>query len=180
MLTHVWQKVRGFLIKAGTLILLMSMVLWLLQSFDFSLRMVEDAGQSMLGTLGSLIAPIFAPAASATGRAAVALLTGLVAKEMVVSSLSMFYGFSLTASSGAVAAAMAGFIPPVRLLHAGVHSAVRPLCGRRIHPVQGDEQPQVGLVLHRLAGRLRLCGISAGVSGGQSVFLNGGSGRRPL
>ncbi len=111
MLTHVWQKVRGFLIKAGTLILLMSMVLWLLQSFDFSLRMVEDAGQSMLGTLGSLIAPIFAPCGFGHWQAAVALLTGLVAKEMVVSSLSMFYGFSLTASSGAVAAAMAGFTP---------------------------------------------------------------------
>ena len=111
MLTHVWQKVRGFLIKAGTLILLMSMVLWLLQSFDFSLRMVEDAGRSMLGTLGSLIAPIFAPCGFGHWQAAVALLTGLVAKEMVVSSLSMFYGFSLTASSGAVAAAMAGFTP---------------------------------------------------------------------
>ena len=111
MLTHVWQKVRGFLIKAGTLILLMSMVLWLLQSFDFSLRMVEDAGQSMLGTLGSLIAPIFAPCGFGHWQAAVALLTGLVAKEMVVSSLSMFYGFSLTASSGAVAAAMAGVTP---------------------------------------------------------------------
>ncbi|RAZ08713.1 ferrous iron transporter B, partial [Klebsiella oxytoca] len=57
MFTHVWQKVNGFLVKAGTLILLMSMVLWLLQSFDFSLRMVEDASQSMLGALGNLIAP---------------------------------------------------------------------------------------------------------------------------
>ena len=65
----------------------------------------------MLGTLGSLIAPIFAPYGFGHWQAAVALLTGLVAKEMVVSSLSMFYGFSLTASSGAVAAAMAGFTP---------------------------------------------------------------------
>ena len=111
MLTHVWQKVKGFLVKAGTLILLMSMVLWLLQFFDFSLHMVEDASQSMLGTLGGAIAPIFAPCGFGQWQAAVALLTGLVAKEMVVSSLSMFYGFSLTAASGEVAAAMTGFSP---------------------------------------------------------------------
>ncbi len=108
---HVWQKVKGFLIKAGTLILLMSMVLWLLQSFDFSLRMVSDASESMLGTLGGWIAPVFAPLGFGFWQAAVALLTGLVAKEMVVSSLSMFYGFSLTAGGGEVAAAMAGFTP---------------------------------------------------------------------
>ncbi len=111
MLNHVWQKVKGFLVKAGTLILLMSMVLWLLQSFDFSLHMVEDASHSMLGAIGGLIAPIFAPCGFGHWQAAVALLTGLIAKEMVVSSLSMFYGFSLTASSGAVAAAMTGFTP---------------------------------------------------------------------
>lgn len=61
MLTHVWQKVKGFLIKAGTLILLMSILLWLLQSFDFSLHMVENEADSMLGALGSVIAPIFKP-----------------------------------------------------------------------------------------------------------------------
>ena len=111
MLTHVWQKVKGFLIKAGTLILLMSVILWLLQSFDFSLHMVEDTSQSMLGTLGGFIAPIFAPLGFGHWQAAVALLTGLVAKEMVVSSLSMFYGFSLTAASSQVATAMVGFTP---------------------------------------------------------------------
>ncbi len=111
MLTHVWQKVKGFLVKAGTLILLMSVALWLLQSFDFSLRMVEDPSESMLGALGSAIAPVFAPCGFGRWQAAVALLTGLVAKEMVVSSLSMFYGFPPTASGGEVAAAMTGFTP---------------------------------------------------------------------
>ena len=109
--THVWQKVKGFLLKAGTLILAMSLVLWLLQSFDFSLHMVDDAANSMLGTLGALIAPVFAPLGFGFWQAAVALLTGFIAKEMVVSSLSMFYGFSLTAAGTAVAAAMTGFTP---------------------------------------------------------------------
>ena len=109
--THVWQKVKGFLVKAGTLILAMSVVLWLLQSFDFSLHMVDDAANSMLGTLGALIAPVFAPLGFGFWQAAVALLTGFIAKEMVVSSLSMFYSFSLTAAGTAVAAAMTGFTP---------------------------------------------------------------------
>ena len=111
MLTHVWQKVKGFLVKAGTLILLMSVVLWLLQSFDFSLHMVDDASRSMLGALGGVIAPLFAPCGFGHWQAAVALLTGLIAKEMVVSSLSMFYHFPLTAAGGEVAAAMTGFTP---------------------------------------------------------------------
>ena len=109
--THVWQKVKGFLVKAGTLILAMSVLLWVLQSFDFSLKMVSDAGDSMLGTIGGWIAPVFAPLGFGFWQAAVALLTGFIAKEMVVSSLSMFYGFSLTAAGGAVAAAMTGFTP---------------------------------------------------------------------
>ena len=111
MMTHVWQKVKGFLVKAGTLILLMSMLLWLLQSFDFSLHMVSDASDSMLGALGSVLAPVFAPCGFGHWQAAVALLTGFIAKEMVVSSLSMFYGFPLTAAGGEVAAAMTGFTP---------------------------------------------------------------------
>ena len=111
LFSHVWLKVKDFLIKAGTLILVMSMVLWLLQSFDVSLRMVEEPTNSMLGTLGSLIAPVFKPLGFGTWQAAVALLTGIVAKEMVVSSLSLFYGFPLSAAPGVVAAAMGDFTP---------------------------------------------------------------------
>ena len=93
MLTHVWQKVKGFLIKAGTLILLMSILLWLLQSFDFSLHMVENEADSMLGALGSVIAPIFKPLGFGFWQAAVALLTGLIAKENVVGTFGVLYHF---------------------------------------------------------------------------------------
>ena len=135
MLTHVWQKVKGFLVKAGTLILLMSMVLWLLQSFDFSLRMVEDASQSMLGNPGRHHSPCFRACGFGHWQAAVALLTGLIAKEMVVSSLSMFYGFSLTAASTEVAAAMTGFTPLSAFANADLYPAVCPLRGGSVHPV---------------------------------------------
>ncbi|MGE4353688.1 MAG: ferrous iron transport protein B [Oscillospiraceae bacterium] len=106
VLRHVWEKVRGFLVKAGTLILVMSVVLWVMQSFDMSFNMVSDESKSILGSLGNAIAPIFKPMGFGTWQAAVALLTGLIAKEAVVASLSMFYGFSLTASSSVIASAL--------------------------------------------------------------------------
>ena len=115
-LMHVWEKVRGFLVKAGTLILAMSVVLWFLQSFGWNggLAVVDDAGQSFLGLIGGAIAPLLRPLGFGTWQAAVALLTGLVAKEMVVSSMSLFYGFAVTASGATVAAAMSGtFQTPV-------------------------------------------------------------------
>ena len=107
---HVWEKVRGFLVKAGTLILAMSVLLWFLQAFGWEggFGMVSDEANSILGHVGSFIAPVFAPLGFGTWQAAVALLSGLVAKEMVVSSMSMFYGFSVTAGGAAVAAALSG------------------------------------------------------------------------
>lgn len=105
---HVWERVRGFLVKAGTLILAMSVVLWFLQSFGPGFVMVEDAALSFLGYIGSAIAPLLLPLGFGTWQAAVALLTGLVAKEAVVSSMGMFYGFELGASGAVVATAMAG------------------------------------------------------------------------
>ena len=111
VMRHVWLKVKGFLVKAGTLILFMSILLWLLQSFDFSLTMVDDPAHSMLGAIGAAIAPLFRPCGFGAWQAVVALLTGLIAKEMLVTSLSMFYGFPLTATGGMVAAAMTGFTP---------------------------------------------------------------------
>ena len=108
---HVWEKVKGFLVKAGTLILAMSVLLWFLQSFGFeggTFGMVSSEESSILGFVGGLLAPLFAPLGFGTWQAAVALLTGLVAKEMVVSSMSMFYGFSVTSSGAAIAAALGG------------------------------------------------------------------------
>ena len=110
--SHVWDHVSHFLQKAGTIIFAMSVVLWFLQSFDLRLSMVEDASKSILGVLGGLIAPVFLPQGFGTWQAAVALITGIIAKEAVVSSLAMFYGFSLAAESGAVASAMASTFSP--------------------------------------------------------------------
>jgi ferrous iron transport protein B len=104
---HVWERVRDFLTRAGTIIAAMSVAVWFLQNFGPDLRMVEDTSGSILAMVGGLIAPVFAPMGFGVWQAAVALLTGLIAKEAVVSSMSLFYGFSLTdyAAAGAVMAA---------------------------------------------------------------------------
>ena len=108
---HVWERVRGFLVRAGTLILLMSILLWLMQNFDFHFRMVHSSETSMLGIIGGAIAPIFRPLGFGTWMASVSLLTGLVAKEAVVASMALFYGFSTLDGPTAIAAALTGFRP---------------------------------------------------------------------
>ena len=110
-LIHVWDRLKDFLVRAGTIILIMSVALWFLQNFDKSLRMVDNSADSILAIIGGFIAPVFRPMGFGVWQAAVALLTGLIAKEAVVASLSMFYGFAMTASGTVIAAAMVGFTP---------------------------------------------------------------------
>ncbi|MBO4848805.1 MAG: ferrous iron transport protein B [Clostridia bacterium] len=102
-LLHVWERVKHFLTKAGTLIFAMSVVIWFLMRFDFSFRLLSDeqVGSSIIGTIGGFIAPIFRPMGYGTWMAAVALITGFVAKESVVSTLSILYGFAMGSGSAA-------------------------------------------------------------------------------
>ena len=89
---HVWEKCKGFLIKAGTIIFSMSVVIWLLQNFNWGLQLVEDNTQSIFASIGRAIAPLFAPLGFGSWQAAVSVLAGLVAKETVVSSMMVLYG----------------------------------------------------------------------------------------
>ena len=91
-LLHMWDKCKGFLVKAGTVIFSMSILIWLLQNFNFRLQMVSDSTQSIFGQIGALIAPVFKPLGFGSWQAAVSLLTGLVAKEAVVTSMAVLYG----------------------------------------------------------------------------------------
>lgn len=111
-LMHVWERVSHFLKKAGTLILVMSVVLWFLLHFDFAFNMTAESAKSILGTVGRCIAPIFTPNGFPFWQAAVALLAGVVAKESVVAALAMFYGFAQDAGSSGVYAAMATDFTP--------------------------------------------------------------------
>ena len=98
-----WERSSSFVKKAGTLILVSSVILWFLQAFGIengTMRMVSDNDTSLLAGFGRLIAPIFYPLGFGTWQAAVASLTGLLAKENIVAALGIFYGFSDTVSNG--------------------------------------------------------------------------------
>ena len=102
---HVWEKLKDFLTKAGTVLLGASVVVWALQYFDFSFHHVQDSSQSILGVIGTAIAPVFQPLGFGDWRSSVSLLSGLIAREQVVSSLGILYGASgagLTAALQAV------------------------------------------------------------------------------
>ena len=92
-----WERGWSFIKRAGTVILLSSIVLWFLQGFgivDGTLQMVEDNNHSLLASIGSAIAFIFAPLGFANWKAAVAVFTGLIAKEEVVSTFGVLYNFA--------------------------------------------------------------------------------------
>ena len=90
ILLHTWEKVKGFLRKAGTIILACSIVLWVLQNiFPWG---GTDPQMSLLGIIGTTIAPIFAPLGFGTWQAAVAIIAGLAAKEVVVATFGTLAG----------------------------------------------------------------------------------------
>jgi len=91
---HMWDKGKGFVKKAGTIIFAAAVVIWLLQYANFSLQAVAEPGDSMLGAIGKAIAPIFAPLGFGDWKSAVALLTGFIAKEAVVSTMGILHGIA--------------------------------------------------------------------------------------
>lgn len=104
VLRSMWERGWSFIKKAGTIILLSTIVLWFLQGFGFedgSFGMVEDLNNSVLAKIGGVIAPIFAPLGWGDWKAAVAAVTGLIAKENVVGTFGVLYGFGEVAEDGA-------------------------------------------------------------------------------
>lgn len=97
VLLHMWEKAKDFIKKAFTIIFIAAIVIWFLQSFDWSMNIVEDSADSMLASIGSAIAPIFAPLGFGDWRASTALITGFSAKESVVSTLTILTGAASSA-----------------------------------------------------------------------------------
>ena len=96
LLLHVWEKLKGYIIKAGTIILVSTVFIWLLANFNFKLQMVEQNSiDSILGTIGNVIKHFFTPlgfVGKADGwKPVMAILTGFIAKEAVVSTLGVLY-----------------------------------------------------------------------------------------
>ena len=88
----IWEKAKDFIQKAFTVIFAASIVVWILQTFDARFNIVDSPEDSLLAMLGGFVAPIFAPLGFGDWRAATALVTGLTAKEVVISTLSVLMG----------------------------------------------------------------------------------------
>jgi ferrous iron transport protein B len=104
VLRSTWERGWSFVERAGTVILVSSVVLWFLQAFgtvDGVFTMVEDNNNSLLAAIGTLIAPLFTPLGFGNWKAAVATFTGLIAKENVVGTFGVLYGFAEVAEDGA-------------------------------------------------------------------------------
>ncbi len=91
VLKNTWEKCKGFIIKAGTIIFAMSILIWILQSFTPSFSYTTDGSASIFAHFGKFIAPIFTPLGFGNWQSTVALMSGLVAKEAVVSTMLVLY-----------------------------------------------------------------------------------------
>jgi ferrous iron transport protein B len=99
VLRLMWDKAKDFLTRAFTIIFIASMVIWFLQSFDIHMNLVDDSGSSMLAAIGGVIAPVFKPLGFDDWRVSTALITGFMAKESVVSTLTVLMGGTTDAIS---------------------------------------------------------------------------------
>ena len=87
-----WEKAKDFLQRAFTIIFIATIVIWFMQTFDTHLNIVTDSQNSLLALIAGLIAPVFKPVGFGDWRISTALLTGFIAKESVVSTLSVLFG----------------------------------------------------------------------------------------
>ena len=128
-----WEKAKDFLQKAFTVILIATMLIWFLQSFDIHFNMVTDSKDSMLAAISSIIVPVFKPLGLGDWRICTSLISGLMAKESVVSSLLILFG-STAALTAALTPAQAAPLLVFCLLYtpciAAVASVKRELGGK--------------------------------------------------
>lgn len=107
VLRESWERGKSFIVRAGTVIFASSVVLWFLQSFNFSFIMVE-ANESILAALGRVLAPLFVPLGWGQWQFAVASITGFIAKETVVTTLEILFGTEALAA-GAITSHLAAY-----------------------------------------------------------------------
>ncbi len=92
VLQLLWEKAKDFLTRAFTVILLASIIIWFLQTYDFRLNMVTDSGASILAQISGFLAPVFAPVGFSDWRVVTAFFSGFLAKESMVSTLQVLIG----------------------------------------------------------------------------------------
>lgn len=100
-----WEKAKDFLQRAFSIILLASMIIWFLQSFDLHLNLVKDSADSILAMVAGVLAPIFKPIGLGDWRICTALISGFMAKESVVSTLEVLFSGNIASVLTPLAAA---------------------------------------------------------------------------
>ena len=100
-----WEKAKDFLQKAFTVILIATLCIWFLQSFDVHFNLVSDSKNSMLAALSGVLVPLFKPLGLGDWRICTALISGFMAKESVVSSLQILFGTSVSTAISSLSAA---------------------------------------------------------------------------
>ena len=100
-----WEKAKDFLQRAFSVILIATIVVWFLKSFDIHFNIADDARDSMLSVIAGAVAPILSPAGLGDWRIVTSLITGFMAKESVVSSMNVLFGGNVSAAIDSVTAA---------------------------------------------------------------------------
>lgn len=100
-----WEKAKDFLSKAFSVILIATMVVWFLQSFDWHFNIVSDSAESIMATISGWLVPVFAPLGLGDWRIVTSLISGFMAKESVVSTMEILFGSGIQAALTTVSAA---------------------------------------------------------------------------
>lgn len=143
-----WDKAKDFIQRAFTIIFAASIVVWFLQTFDGQLNVVADQSQSLLASFGGIIAPVLAPLGFGDWRASTALVTGLLAKESVISTLAVLLG---TES----ASALASLFTPLTAYTFLVFTLLYPPCVAAIGAVKNELGPRWAVAVFALQ-----CGVA--------------------
>ncbi|MEG2174030.1 MAG: ferrous iron transport protein B [Oscillospiraceae bacterium] len=145
-----WDKARDFLTRAFTIIFVASIVIWILQTFDARLFVVKDSSDSLLASLGRLVAPLLSPLGFGDWRIAAALVTGFTAKEALVSTLAVLTGSSMTQLS----TALSGLFTPASAVAFLTFTLLYTPCVAAVAAVRremGSKRSAVGVVLLQTA-----------------------------
>jgi ferrous iron transport protein B len=118
-----WDKAKDFIQRAFSVIFIATIIIWFMQTFDFRLNIVADSQNSMLAVVAGAIAPVFKPLGFADWRISTSLITGFLAKESVVSSLTILYG-STAGLTGTISTLAAGSLLVFCLLYTPCVAAI--------------------------------------------------------
>lgn len=113
VLLHMWERARAFIIKAGTIIFVICVIVWFFSSFGAGFEMVEDVEDSLLASFGHMISFIFAPLGLGDWKGAVAVISAEMAKESAIGTLAVLNGVSEGAEDALVMAGIAGMFTPI-------------------------------------------------------------------